>query len=217
MIRILFLTANPFGDEPPLKLYREFESIDDKIQISKHRNKFELIPRFSSSIHRLHEYILRFKPEIVHFSGHGTKEGELVFQDEYGGKQVANANAIKILFGILHKGICCMVLNSCFSENQGKLISKYVDFVIGMADEIYDQAAIVFATNFYFGLGSGLNVRDAYQLGKNQVTLLHIRDYEGKTVDVINQSKMIRLICKRNTDPSKLSFVGKRGIENVVD
>ena len=36
MIRILFLTANPLGDEngePPLKLYREFESIDDKIQL----------------------------------------------------------------------------------------------------------------------------------------------------------------------------------------
>jgi hypothetical protein len=115
MIRILFLTANPLGDEnvePPLKLYREFESIDDKIQISRHRDKFELIPRFSASIHRLQEYILRFRPEILHFSGHGTMKGELVFQNEYGGRQVANVNTMKNLFGILHKGIRCMVLNA---------------------------------------------------------------------------------------------------------
>lgn len=212
MIRILFLTANPL-DEPPLKLYREFESIDDKIQISRHRDKFELIPRFSGSIHRLHEYILRFKPDILHFSGHGTDKGELVFQDEYGGSQVANVNTIRNLFGILHKGIRCTVLNACFSENQAKMISKYVDCVIGIADEIFDQAAIAFVTNFYFGLGSGLNVRDAYELGKDQVTLLTITDHEGKTVDVINQSKIIRLISKRNMDPSKLRFVVRRGMK----
>jgi hypothetical protein len=216
MIRILFLTANPFGDEgsePPLKLYREFESIDDKIQLSKHRNKFELIPRFSSSMYKLHEYILRFEPEILHFSGHGTTEGELVFQDEYGKSQIANANAIKDLFEILHGPMRCVVLNSCFSENQAKMISKYIDCVIGMANEIFDQAAIVFATNFYYGLGSGLNVRDAYQLGKNQVVLLPAKDHEGKSVDVMKQSKMIRLISKRNTDCSKLVFVRKRGLK----
>lgn len=120
---------------------------------------------------------------------------------------------MKNLFGILHKGIRCIVLNACFSENQAKMISKYVDCVIGIADKIFDQAAIVFATNFYFGLGSGLNVRDACELGKHQVTLLTTTDHEFKTVNVINQSKMIRLISKRNMDPSKLNFVGRRGMK----
>lgn len=213
MIRILFLTANPFGDEdsePPLKLYREFESIDDKIQLSKHRNKFELIPRFSSSMLRLHEYILRFEPHILHFSGHGTIKGELVFQDQYGGRQIANPIAIKKLFGILNRRIYCVLLNSCFSKNQAKMISEYVDCVIGMTNAIFNQAAIEFATNFYFGLSSGLNVKDAYQLGKYQVELLHAKDKDGKIMDFINESKKIRLISKRNTDCSKLSFVKKR-------
>ena len=96
MIRILFLTANPSvgTDEPPLKLYREFESIDEKIWSSKYRNKFELIPRFSSSTGKLSDYIVRFRPNIVHFSGHGTSKGEPVFQDEYGASQVANPSAV---------------------------------------------------------------------------------------------------------------------------
>lgn len=213
MIRILFLTANPFegnSSEPPLKLYREFESIDDKIQLSEYRHEFELIPRFSSSLFRLHEYIIRFRPQIIHFSGHGTKSGELVFQDQYGGNQIANINAIKNIFGILHKGIRYVVLNSCFSENQAQLISQYVDCVIGIANEIYDQAAIGFATNFYFGLGSGLNVNDAYELGKNYVKLLNIVDNQGKIVDVVNQSEMIKIFFKSNIDPSKLRLMIKR-------
>ena len=67
--RILFLSANPI-DQEPLKLYREFESIGDRLYSSTYRNEFEIIPRFSASIDKLHEYILRFKPTIVHFSGH---------------------------------------------------------------------------------------------------------------------------------------------------
>jgi hypothetical protein len=35
MIRILFLSANPIDYEPPLRLYREFESIDDTLQLTK--------------------------------------------------------------------------------------------------------------------------------------------------------------------------------------
>src|SRR5205807_6700487 len=65
-------------------LYREFESIDDTLQLTKYRSKFVLIPRFSTSVMRLHDYILRFKPAILHFAGHGTPGGELIFQDKYG-------------------------------------------------------------------------------------------------------------------------------------
>jgi hypothetical protein len=183
MIRILFLTANPVvgTDEPPLKLYREFESIDEKIWESTYRNEFELIPRFSSSARKLSDYIIRFKPNVVHFSGHGTAKGEIVFQDEYGASQVANASAIKNIFGILREGIRCVVLNSCFSERQARMISKHVDCVIGIADEIYDQAASVFASNFYFGLGSGYSIRDAYELGKAQIKLLYIKKVRARS------------------------------------
>jgi hypothetical protein len=206
MIRILFLTANPFvgTDEPPLRLYREFELIDEKIWSSKYRNKFQLIPRFSSSARRLSDYIIRFKPNIVHFSGHGTTKGELVFQDEYGESQVANAVSIKNIFGILNAGIRCVVLNSCLSERQARMISKHVDCVIGMSEEIYDQAASVFATNFYFGLASGYSVKDAYELGKVQIKLLYLKESEHNVIDVEKQSKMVKIITKANIDPSKL-------------
>jgi hypothetical protein len=212
MIRILFLTANPLNEnhEPALKLYREFESIDDKIQLSKYRNNFELIPRFSLSVSRLQEYIVRFKPHIIHFSGHGTTAGELVFEDKYGDEQIADTASIKNIFGILHKGIRCVLLNSCYSARQARLISNYVDCVIGMTNAIIDHAATEFATNFYFGLGSGLSVRDAYDMAKNQVSLLYIKDIDGKAIDVKKQSNLIKLISKSNLDPSKLKLIVKR-------
>jgi hypothetical protein len=62
-------------------------------------------------------------------------------------------------------------------EAQAQLIAQHVDCVIGMADAIHDLAAIEFATNFYFGLGSGFNIKDAYELGRTCVTFLPLKDY----------------------------------------
>jgi hypothetical protein len=89
------------------------------------------------------------------------------------------------------------------------MISKHVDCVIGIADEIYDQAASVFATNFYFGLASGYSVKDAYELGKQQIKLLYIKKSEHNVMDMIQQSKMVKIITKINIDPSKLFLLKK--------
>jgi hypothetical protein len=79
-----------------------------------------------------------------------------------------------------------------------------------MTNAIIDHAATEFATNFYFGLGSGLSVRDAYDMAKNQVSLLYIKDIDGKAIDVKKQSNLIKLISKSNLDPSKLKLIVKR-------
>jgi len=204
MIRILFLTAAPV-DKQQLKLYKEFESIDDKIQQSKYRSQFNIIPRFSTSISRLHEYIIRFNPAIVHFSGHGTDAGELVFQDNYGISEVALRDTIRSVFGILNAGIRCVILNSCYSVKQANIIREYVDCIIGISGEIYDLVAIEFATNFYFGLASGKNVEHSYKLGATLARQLHIRDEYQKPIDMTKQTKMFKLIARQNVDPSQLS------------
>jgi hypothetical protein len=121
--------------------------------------------------------------------------------------QIGQSKAHDYLRG--REGIRCVVLNSCFSERQARMISKHVDCVIGIADEIYDQAASVFATNFYFGLASGFSVKDAYKLGKEQIKLLYIKKSEHDIMDMTQHSKMVKIITKTNIDPSKLFLLRK--------
>ena len=42
-----------------------------------------------------------------------------------------------------------VVLNACHSHEQAKAIVQEIDFVVGMADSIGDEAARVFAAAFY--------------------------------------------------------------------
>lgn len=206
-IRILFLAANPI-DQISLQLYREFESIDDAIYSAKYKNKFELIPRFSVNADRILSYLIRFKPNIIHFSGHGTVSGHLIFENKIGKTFIADKKAIQTIFRVLKQDIKCIVLNSCFSQRQANLLIPYVDCIIGMSNEINDYAAYIFAKNFYTSLSGGFDLYDSYTLAKNQVLLEPIQ-YENISLDMKKQSKMIKLITKKNNNIHEIALINK--------
>jgi hypothetical protein len=54
-----------------------------------------------------------------------------------------------------------VVLNACDSLAQAKVISRHIDFVIGMSAAVSDGAAIVFAAALYRALGFGRGVRES--------------------------------------------------------
>lgn len=82
-LHILFLSANPEGTTK-LKLVEEYKQIDAKIQASEFREQFELEQSHAVSLMELQHLLLRFKPNIVHFSGHGSENGALVFDSDLG-------------------------------------------------------------------------------------------------------------------------------------
>jgi hypothetical protein len=71
--RILFLAANPI-DATRLHLDDEFNHIDEMLQKTKYKDRFELVNRHGISAKKLQELFLRFEPIVVHFSGHGSNE-----------------------------------------------------------------------------------------------------------------------------------------------
>ena len=77
-----------------------------------------------------------------------------------------------------------MVLNSCYSEEQAQAISKHIDFVVGMNESILDRAAIEFAIGFYDAIGSGRDIEDAFNFGKNAI---NINNIEGKEIPQLIQ------------------------------
>ena len=59
----------------------------------------------------------------------------------------------------------CVILNSCLSSKQAKLISEYGIIVIGNNLPIGDKAAIAFSMGFYLGLSEGMSYEDAFNDG----------------------------------------------------
>jgi hypothetical protein len=67
------LAANPI-DATRLHLDDEFNHIDEMLQKTKYKDRFELVNRHGISAKKLQELFLRFEPIVVHFSGHGSNE-----------------------------------------------------------------------------------------------------------------------------------------------
>lgn len=176
-IRILFLAANPV-DTDTLRLDEEMRAIDRAMRAAEFRDRFEIDQHWAVRVGDLQEALLRFRPNIVHFSGHGTDASEIVLQTESGAVQAVPQEALSRLFSVLRDNVRCVVLNACYSETQAQAIAESIDCVVGMTSAVGDDAAIEFATAFYRAIGYGRDVQTAFDLGTNQIGLEGLPDVD---------------------------------------
>ena len=73
MIKVLLLSANPI--DSPLDIDEEFRAIDQKIRSSEHRDHVDLIKHGAVRLEDVAGLLMRHKPHVVHFSGHGATDG----------------------------------------------------------------------------------------------------------------------------------------------
>jgi CHAT domain len=176
-IRVLFLAANP-TNTPSLRLDQEMRAIDQALRQSEFRDRFDIKQHWAVRIIDIQGYLLRHQPDIVHFSGHGSGSREIMLEDESGKSHPVSVRALSQLFSILKDNIRCVVLNACYSEDQGKAIAEHIECVVGMSNAIADQAAIAFASAFYQALGFGRDVQTAFDLGCVQIALESLSEHD---------------------------------------
>lgn len=162
--KILILAANPKGTSQ-LRLDEELREIEQGLQRARQREQFQIKSALGVRSRDIHRSILDFKPNIVHFSGHGAGQDGLIFEDETGQAKLVDALALARLFKLFANRVKCVVLNACYSEIQAKAIARHIDYVIGMSQAVGDRAAIEFAVGFYDALGAGESIEFAHELG----------------------------------------------------
>ena len=88
-ITVLFFAANPL-DQGRVRLEEEVRSIQEEIRKSKHRDAVRLESRWAVRPLDVLQQINEAQPRIVHFSGHGSDQDELVFQDAAGNTKLVS-------------------------------------------------------------------------------------------------------------------------------
>lgn len=168
---ILILASSPI-DQARLCLDREVREIDEGLRRSQKREQFTLQQKWAVRPDDLRRALLDFHPQIVHFSGHGSGENGLMLENNLGEAQLVPTNALVNLFKLFSdRGVECVVLNACYAEVQAEAISQHINYVVGMSDEISDDAALKFAVGFYDALGAGWSYKDAYDMGCSAIAL----------------------------------------------
>ncbi|KST65670.1 CHAT domain-containing protein [Mastigocoleus testarum] len=168
---ILILASSPI-DQARLRLDKEAREIDEGLRRSQKREQFTLEQKWAVRPDDLRRALLDFHPQIVHFCGHGSGEKGLMLENNLGEAQLVPTDALAKLFKLFSDhGVECVVLNACYAEVQGEAISQHINYVVGMSDEISDDAAVKFALGFYDALGAGWSYKDAYDMGCNAIAL----------------------------------------------
>lgn len=198
-IKVLLLAANPTNTST-LRLGEETREIVAKIEDGSHREAFEVIQQFALRPQDLQPVLLKHKPHIVHFSGHGSLAEEIVLESDTGQSHQVNKEAVANLFRLLKDNVRLVVLNACLTKAQAVAISQSIDFTVGTNDTVGDRASIAFASAFYGALAFGRSVREAFELGKSELDLRGISGAEKSELFVREGSDPDEsLIPLRNT------------------
>lgn len=212
-IKILILAACP-DSQSPLRLDEEARQIDRKIQEAEYRDSVELITAWAARPDDLQLTLMRHKPHVVHFCGHGSSENELVLQGDHGKERVVTAETLGQLFGVLKDNIRLVVLNACYSSGQADAIIEHIECAIGMNRPISDGAAIDFAGALYRAIANGRTVKEAFQLGTLSVRLeqtgnnSHSADDRGLAFGGIGESATEKLSTGEEATPKLFTQSG---------
>lgn len=196
MIKLLILAANP-RDTDPLRLGQEVRMIESKIRSSSGASRFEIRSAWAVTADELMYQLNSFKPNIVHFVGHGEMDGEIVLEDESGQSRPVSPDALRVVFASFRQWLQVVVLNACYSAAQAQSLAEQVDAVIGMREAIDDNAAIEFSASLYRAIGFGRTVQDAFG---QAVAALLIAGLPGDRTPVITH--------RAGIDPAKLTLAG---------
>jgi hypothetical protein len=181
-IKILFIAADP-TDATRLRLGEEFREIGEQLRIARSRERFVLEqPQLALRSRDITQALLDMKPHIVHYSGHGTVDGALYFEDKTGKAQLVSPDALGALFQQFTDHVECVVINACYSEMQAKTITTHIKYAVGMKQKITDKAAIAFSVGFYQALGAGRTIEEAFNLGVMQIQFECPNEYQIPTL-----------------------------------
>jgi TPR repeat protein len=198
--KVLFFAADPFsapplGSAPRLLLDEDFRHCQDKVRESGCSHTLELSLRPAARAADLRRTLRDRRPTVVHFSGHGGKDGLIVVGPDGSPHSVPRA-ALTELFELCRGDIRLVVLNACFSLAQAKEIAEVVGCAIGTQDEISDTAAICFSGEFYGQIACGQSVASAFRHARNEVAL-HFRGEE----------ECLQLETRSDVDPEQLRLI----------
>jgi hypothetical protein len=204
-ITVLFLAADPVGlARLRLRLDEEHRLIRERIRATDHREAISLESWWAVRPGDLLDALNRHKPQVLHVSGHSTDQHDLVLQDANGRTRFVSKEDIASTLGTLGGQVRVVVFNSCFSEGQAEAVTRHVDVAIGLKETVGDEAARVFAGQFYSAIGYGLSVRKAFDQALVQLRL------EG-----VGEDRKFELHTRTGIDPDAIVLVRPDNVPGV--
>ena len=163
-LRILILSSQP-RDTSQLRLAQEQRDLQIAIQGTRVASSLAVHTVPSCRYSDITASLDRFEPHIVHFGGHGDKD-VLYFEGFSGNAKTVRKEALANVLSH-QKELALVILNACFSSDQGQAFADAVGLAVVSEGSILDQDAIDFSREFYTALGQGQRTyKEAFERAK---------------------------------------------------
>lgn len=207
-VTVLLLATNEL-EVYYVRLEEELSEIDEKIQVATFKDAFSFISRSSVKVSDLRPLLLRYRPHIIHFSGHGQPSGEITVEDEAGEIRPLGVDELTGILRAIKDKIRLVVFNVCHSEINAEAASAVFDYALGMKGEIDDESAIVFPGSFYRTLAFGRSVKEAFEAAKED---LRVKGLAGADVPVLMIGEGVN-----ESEPLLAQIKATEGLESIFE
>lgn len=182
-VRVMFVTANPIALDK-LSLSEEARRIEERLRGTPGERRIEFRWCWYADAEGLIDALHRGVPDVLHFAGHGTKDGSLLLQTPEGAPHPLTPAALAALLAARQKRPRVAVLNACYSVMMARALLPLVDAVIGMRDAVEDAAARTFAVEFYKAIGHGRPLQEAFELARASLLVYGLGNDDLPQVEV---------------------------------
>jgi hypothetical protein len=176
-IKVLLLAADPEQRSGGLRLDQEIRRALEGIRMGRSTTALEIAAELAVRRTDLLPALLRHRPQILHFAGHGS-HGQGILLDS---ADLLRSEELATLLVPDH-GVRVVVLNACTTLPVAEALSATVDYVVAMELAINDKAAVVFAGAFYAALSFGRSVASAFEVARAALQERHGRDHALPTL-----------------------------------
>jgi len=161
---VLMVAANPCRSSA-LRLSRECAALQQELEKVPQCEGFLFESRWAVNLRDLTGHLAELAPTVLHVAGHGGGGGGggLVLQDALGYARLVSARALARMLEATSRSVRVAVLNACFRKRQADGLRRRVDCVVGINGGIDDDAARMFACEFYAALGNHRSVGNAFE------------------------------------------------------
>jgi hypothetical protein len=167
--KIVYFSSNP-DQLNPMNFDREYKQIEQTKLSKPKRDDFELVRHSATTQSELLFKINEEAPNLVIISAHGTKNQELLFENDQGNKVPLVAEQflkqVKTLTESPFNRIECIIFSCCHSAMLAQSVSKIVGSAVGIEGPIQDEAMPVFMQGFFQTFFDTSDVSYSAKIGK---------------------------------------------------
>lgn len=188
-LRILIVAANP-KDMHRLDLREELARLRNGMKDNEEIGNAEVLVEWAARAPDLQSAVRKNRPHIVHFAGHGNREG-IWLEDDEGMSHLLGKESLPLILSA-SPDLRLVVLNACATAPQIEALRRSVEYVVGTQCPVRDSVALDFTTHFYRDLARGHKVRDAFCHAQESVGTHgheHIDRYELFVRQDVDESK----------------------------